>query len=348
MNYPQVDIIVLNYNGKKFLDDCFQSVFKSTYPNFKVYLLDNASTEDDVAYVSEKYPQVGIIKNPLNNGYCAAYNLAFSVCKGKYYLCLNNDVRVHPGWLEPLVELAEKDNTIGALQPKLVSFFNEQEFEYAGASGGKMDVYGYPFLRGRVFDTIEPDNGQYNDITDVFWTSGAAMFLRADVLPHSGPLDNSFVHHMDEIDLCWRILMAGYELKVVPASVVAHYGGATIQAQSFKKMYWNHRNSLFMVIKNYGPQQVLSKTFTHIFLDWLAAGVSLAKLQFTRVRAVMAAHVWILLNLGLILRHRKEAQQRRRVSDEVVMKQMYPKSIALAYFLRKKTTYTDLINDLKK
>lgn len=345
---PQVDIVVLNHNGKKFLDDCFRSIRETTYPNYKVYLLDNASTDDDIAYTLAQYPEVNIIANPDNNGFCAAYNLAIRQTTGKYFLCLNNDVKVKPDWLEPLVNTAEADERIGSLQCKMVSFFNEHEFEYAGSSGGMLDVYGYPFLRGRLFQSIEKDHGQYDDVASVFWTCGAAMFIRRSVLDETGLFDDIIVHHMDEIDLCWRMHLAGYNCKVVPQSVILHYGGATIQSFSFKKMYWNHRNSLYTIMKNYGTRNAITKTLVHIVMDYMAAANSMIQGKFVHARAIFAAHYWIVTHLATIRRNRAEVQQRRKVSDTEIMKKMYPKSAALLHFVSGVKTYTGLMERIKQ
>ncbi len=342
MEYPQVDIVILNYNGKKFLESCIPSLFECTYPNKQIYLLDNHSTDDDVSFVQANFPSVKIIRNPENNGYCAAYNLAFNACNGKYIVCLNNDVTVKPDWIEHLVSLAETDAQIAAIQPKIVSYFDETQFEYAGASGGMMDVYGFPFLRGRIFKTIEKDEGQYNDIREIFWTSGAAMFLRRSALDKSGVLDETIVHHMDEIDLCWRLRLQGFRLLVQPASVIKHIGGATIQTNSYKKVYWNHRNSIYIMIKNYGIKNVWTKVPVHILLDYVAVAQSALTLNFTTVRGILAAHLWLLLNLPLILRKRKEVQQKRLLPDQTIMPFLYQGSIVAQYFIGGKKTYSAL------
>lgn len=339
---PEVNVVILNYNGKRFLDGCLSSVLKSTYSKIHVYLLDNASTEDDVAYVKEHYPTVKIIQNEQNNGYCAAYNLAFKVCPGEYIICLNNDVTVESRWIESLVNLAESDIRIGAIQPKLVNYYKPTYFEYAGGSGGMMDVLGYPFIRGRVFSKIEEDRGQYNDIAPVFWTSGAAMFLRKSALEDSGLLDETIVHHMDEIDLCWRLRLAGYSLYVQPKSVVYHIGGATITPASFKKTYWNHRNSIYIMLKNYEPLQVIRFVPIHILLDYVLLLHSLLKFNFATVRAVIAAHLWILLNIILILSKRHEVQQKRKVSDKRILPYLYHGSIVYAHFIKGVTKFSQL------
>lgn len=339
---PLVDVVVLNHNGKRFLDECIQSLQQGTYSNFNIYLLDNASTDDDVEYVRSHYPSVKIIQNPLNNGYCAAYNLAFAQCEGKYIVCLNNDVTVAPDWIEHLVELAENDESIGALQPKLVSYYDPSKFEYAGASGGMMDVFGYPFLRGRLFDTMEEDNGQYDDIVEVFWASGAAMMVRKDALPHSGLLDEDIVHHMDEIDLCWRLRMAGYRAVVQPRSVIRHIGGATIPTASFKKIYWNHRNALYLMIKNYESWNAIKFGLVHTFLDHVAAARAIVNLNFTMASGIFSAHLWIISHWRLLMRKRNEAQKLRKRSDSEVIHYMYNKSVVWQYFIRGRKSYNQL------
>ncbi len=342
---PEVDIVILNHNGKRFLDECLTSVLKSTYTKKQVYLLDNASTENDVAYVKENYPEVKIIQNPLNNGYCAAYNIAFNVCPGEYIICLNNDVTVAPNWIEGLVNLAESDQRIGAIQPKLLSYHQPTHFEYAGGSGGMIDVFGYPFLRGRIFTEIEEDQGQYEDIAPIFWTSGAAMFLRKSALEDSGLLDETIVHHMDEIDLCWRLRLAGYSLYVQPKSVIKHIGGATITTASFKKTYWNHRNSIYIMLKNYELLQVIRFVPVHILLDYVVILQSLLKFNFTTVRAILAAHAWILLNIILIFSKRQEVQQKRKVSDKRILPYMYHGSIVYAHFIKGVNQFSQIKNN---
>ncbi|MFY8020243.1 MAG: glycosyltransferase family 2 protein [Bacteroidia bacterium] len=344
MNSPFVDIVILNHNGKKFLDECFTSVLNGNYKNQKIYLLDNASTDDDVTYVRTHYPQIEIIQNPLNNGYCAAYNLAFEVCKSPYIVCLNNDVVVHPDWLNHLVELAESNQNIAALQPKILSYFNHDEFEYAGASGGMMDLWGYPFLRGRIFDHIEKDKAQYNDITEVFWTSGAAMFIRKSALDSCGVFDETIVHHMDEIDLCWRLRLSGYELKVQPLSEIYHIGGASIPKNSFKKVYWNHRNSLYLLLKNYSFKNVLLFATGHFLLDIIAAWTFLLQGNFTAFKAIAFAHVWILTNLRLIMKKRKVVQSIRIINDKKIMAVLYKGSIVWESFVCNRNTYSSIKN----
>ncbi len=344
MEYPETDVVILNYNGKKFLKECLDSVINCSYPNKKIHVLDNASTDDDVSWLKQHYPQINIIQNKLNNGYCAAYNLGFSTTKGKYIICLNNDVTVHPQWIEHLVKLAEADEKIAAIQPKIVSYFDNKKFEYAGASGGMMDIFGYPFLRGRIFNSIEEDKGQYDNISEIFWTSGAAMFIRKEALEVTDTLDETIVHHMDEIDLCWRMRMCGFKTVVQPLSVIHHIGGATIQTKSFRKVYWNHRNSLYIMLKNYECKNVLRYVPVHFLLDYLVIAQSLIQRDFTTVGGILKAHVWLLLNPVLILRKRKSVQSMRTVADKEVKRFLYNGSIVWEYFGKKRKTCTQLKN----
>jgi GT2 family glycosyltransferase len=340
---PLVSILVLNYNGKKFLKECFDSILKSTYSNYEIALVDNNSTDDSVAYTEAHYPMVRIVQTHKNGGYSRAYNIAFREAQGKYYILLNNDVVVAKNWLEPLVTVAETDDKIGALQPKIRSLIDYGYFEYAGACGGFMDKYGYPFLRGRIFYTIEQDEGQYDDEMSVFWTSGAAMFVRADALKKSGDLDEDFVHHMEEIDLCWRLHLVDYRLKVIPESVIYHYAGATIKADSFKKIYWNHRNGIFTLIKNLEKGNLAKILLVRYTLDVINVfHAAIGQLDFKHAYAVVKSHIWLLLHIPMIFRKRREVQKLRVVPDKEYQYLMYNKILVFDYFLRGKKTFKSL------
>ena len=340
---PLVSILVLNYNGKRFLKDCFDSLQKSAYPNYEIIMIDNKSTDDSVDFTKKNYPEIKIIQTHSNGGYSRAYNHAFESADGKYFVLLNNDVIVEKNWLEPLVESAEEDHTIAALQPKIRSLIEKDYFDYAGASGGYMDKYGYPFLRGRIFYTIEKDETQYNTEAEVFWTSGAAMFLRAEALTKSGPLDEDFFLHMEEIDLCWRLNLLGYKLKVIPKSVIYHYAGGTLKAESYGKLYWNHRNGWITLIKNLEKGNLLKVSVVRYLLDvlnLLYAGF----IQFNPAHAyaILKSHVWILFHLKFLLKKRKLVQDIRVKSDSDISHLVYQKALVFAYFFRKKKTFQSL------
>jgi GT2 family glycosyltransferase len=342
-NLPLVSILVLNYNGLRFLPDCFDSLLASHYPNYEICLVDNNSTDSSVEYTQKNYPVVKILQTHKNAGYSRAYNLAMAAAGGKYFVLLNNDVIVDPGWLIPLVQAAEKDPAIGALQPKILSMIDRKCFEYAGASGGYIDKYGYPFLRGRIFYTIEPDEQQYNTTADVFWTSGAAMFVRAEALKSCGNLDEDFVHHMEEIDWCWRMHLCGYKLQAIPEAVIYHYAGATIKEGSYKKLYWNHRNNIFMLVKNLETLNLVKTIFGRIFLDGINMLYSLLFLfDFKHAWAIAAAYAWLLTHACLLSRKRRQVQSLRSRRDEEIQHLIYPRSIIMDYFIRGNKTFAGL------
>lgn len=206
---PEIAVVILNWNGRKFLEQFLPSVIASTYPNLKIIVADNDSTDDSISYLEEYYPSIRIIKLTRNFGFARGYNEALKQVVTDYYVLLNSDVEVSPGWLEPMVQLLESDQSIAACQPKLLAYNNKKLFEYAGAAGGWIDTYGYPFSKGRVFEDCEEDKGQYDIATPIFWACGAALFIRANVYHKLNGFDDFFFAHQEEIDLCWRAQLAG-------------------------------------------------------------------------------------------------------------------------------------------
>jgi GT2 family glycosyltransferase len=333
----------LNYNGKKYLKDCLDSLLRSSYPNYEIIVIDNNSSDDSVAFIAQNYEQLKLIRMERNEGYSRAYNLAFKHAKGKYFVLLNFDVITDHNWLTPLVQAAEKDSNIAALQPKLLSTIDKGYFEYAGASGGYIDKYGYPFLRGRIFYTIEKDNGQYNSEADVFWTSGAALFIRSQVLIKSGSLDEDFFLHMEEIDLCWRLNLLGYRLKVIPESIIFHHVGASLPQGSFMKYYWNHRNNIIMLIKNLERKKILKTLIGRLFFDLINIKYSiLLRRDLNHAFAILKAYGWIVTHFKLILKKRKEIQRLRLVSDKNFEHLIYRKSLIIDYFIKGKKTFQSI------
>ncbi|UCH10074.1 MAG: glycosyltransferase family 2 protein [Fidelibacterota bacterium] len=341
-NSPTFSVVIANYNGLAFLPACFDSLLNSTYPHLEILMVDNGSTDNSVAFVEKNYPQVRIIKSPTNLSYSGGNNLGIQHAAGKYIILLNNDTEVSPGWLEPLLEEMESDTNIAACQPKILSLRDRHMFEYAGAAGGFMDRLGYPFLRGRVFDTIEEDQGQYQTAVDLFWTSGAAMVIRAKILEEAGLLDEDFTLHMEEIDLCWRLHLLGYRLRIRPDSVVYHYGGGTLGSEKMAKMYYNHRNSVFMLIKNYSRYRLAWVLPTRLLLDLILIIKSLLTLDLKRAFAVPAAYLWLLTHAVLLCRKRQGVQKKRKVPDTDIDSCLYRGSVVLAYYLKRKKTFKKL------
>ena len=211
-------IVILNWNGKKFLEQFLPSLLARTPQWAEIIVADNASTDDSLAFMAETYPDIRIIRNDKNYGFATGYNVALAQVEAEYYCLLNSDIEVAEGWVEPVIELLDSEPQIAAVQPKILSFSDRQHFEYAGACGGYLDKYGYPFCRGRVFSTIEKDNGQYDTRADIFWATGAALFVRSSVYRALGGLDDDFFAHMEEIDLCWRMQLKGWKVTVVPSA----------------------------------------------------------------------------------------------------------------------------------
>jgi GT2 family glycosyltransferase len=247
---PKAAIVILNWNGRKYLEQFMPSVLSTSWSNLEVVVADNGSSDDSIDFLKKQFPSVRIISFSNNFGFAKGYNEALKQVNADYYAILNSDVEVQPGWLDPMIRLLESDPTIASCQPKLLAYHNKKLFEYAGGAGGWLDAYGYPFARGRVFDICEEDNGQYNDQAPVFWTSGAAMLIRAKVFHEMKGFDEYFFAHQEEIDLCWRMQLSGYKLYSCPSSVVYHVGGGTLPRGNSKKTYLNFRNNQIMLFKN--------------------------------------------------------------------------------------------------
>ena len=262
----------------------------STYPNLNVIVGDNASTDGSVAFLRASYPMVGIIENTENYGFTGGYNRILMQVEADYYVLLNTDVEVTPGWIEPVVALMESDQAIGAAGPKLKSFAQKNYFEYAGAAGGFIDHFGYLFCRGRIFDTLEEDNGQYDTQSEVFWVSGAALFIRKKLWDAAGGLDESFFAHMEEIDLCWRLKNMGYKVMYCPQSTVYHVGGGTLNADSPFKTYLNFRNNLLMLKNNLTFWRAVWVIGIRFWMDLLALANFLAEGKAKNAWAISKAH----------------------------------------------------------
>src|SRR6478609_7911509 len=225
--YNKVAIVILNWNGRKFLQQFLPGVIQHS-PDASIVVADNASSDTSVEWVEQNYPGVRIIRNPRNEGFSKGYNLALRQVKAEYFILLNSDVQVTAGWLNPLIELMDKNPQVAACQPKIRSFTQPEHFEYAGAAGGYIDSFGYPFCRGRIFDNLEKDEGQYDDEQTVLWATGACLMIRSKLYHQAGGLDEDFFAHMEEIDLCWRLNLMGYQVKYCPDSIVYHVGGGTL------------------------------------------------------------------------------------------------------------------------
>lgn len=335
----KVAVVVLGYNSLDYLKKFLPSILKTSYEDYTLVYVDNGSADDSVAYVTEHFPEVEIFRIYNNKGFANGYQESLRYIKAEYYVLLNSDVAVTPDWLGTLMEEIEKDPKIGACQPKILHEPKPELFDYAGASGGFIDVFCYPFCRGRMFHHWEADEGQYEDVCEIFWASGAAMLIRAELYHQVGGLDESFFAHMEEIDLCWRVKNAGYKILVVPKSVVYHVGGSIISYGSFSKIFHNYRNTLVMMIKNLSRGQVFLLIPTRIMLDQVAALRALFMGNFTELKAIIAADFRFVFGLNKWLKARREA---RKVISNPNLKGWCKKSLIIDVFIKKKSKFSEL------
>ena len=335
---PTVAIVILNWNGRKFLEKFLPSVTASVYPGKKIIVADNASADDSVIFLQQNYPQVTIIQNSSNEGFAKGYNTALKQVQADYYVLLNSDVEVTTNWIVPVIELMESDVSIAACQPKLLAYDNKGQFEYAGACGGWLDKFGYPFNRGRVFDVCETDDGQYDTVQQCFWASGAAFFVRASVYHELGGLDEFFFAHQEEIDFCWRLQLAGYKVFVQPASVVYHVGGGTLAKGNSHKTFLNFRNNLIMLSKNISFGSALWKVPFRMALDTISAWRGLLSGDSGYYFAICKAHLHF---IGWILWNKKYSVFPVKKGGKLTG--WYNGSVVWAYFIQKKKTFSEII-----
>lgn len=332
---PKVAVVILNWNGKPFLEKFLPFLIEYSVSDAEIIVADNASTDNSVDFVRENFPQVRIIRNPSNVGFAQGYNIALSEVRADYYILLNSDIEVTEGWIRPVIALMESDPLIGACQPKIRSYYQRDHFEYAGAAGGYIDEYGYPFCRGRLFLTIEKDTGQYDDQVEISWATGACLFVRSELFHRLGGFDNDFFAHMEEIDFCWRLHNYGYRVMYCPGSVVYHIGGGTLPKASWRKTYLNFRNNFMLLYKNL-PARFLFKVFAaRLILDGVAAFKFLFQAGFKDFFAVMRAHMSFYRSLPSLRRKRNRLRHGS-------MKMMYKRNLVLEYYLRGKRKFSQL------
>lgn len=332
---PKVAVVILCWNGRKLLEEFLPSVVQFTPPEADVIVADNSSTDDSVTFVKANFPRVQILQLAKNFGFAAGYNEAIKEIDAEYIVLLNQDVAVTENWLPPLLEVMQQDPVISAVQPRIRSYLQKNYFEYAGAAGGWIDKYGYTFCRGRVFDFIEEDKGQYNDATTIFWASGACLLTRKSVYQQLGGLDADFFAHMEEIDLCWRMNNAGFSLRYCPEATVYHLGGGSLPHGNAFKTYLNFRNNLVMMIKNLPPKNYHGILAMRIFLDQVAALRSLLTFHFGDFSAVWKAHFYVLSHLAAIRKKRTAVN-----SSFPESKGVFNGSIVWDFFMRKKKTFS--------
>jgi GT2 family glycosyltransferase len=335
-------IVILNWNGRNFLEKFLGKVIDSiSMPDTELIVADNASTDDSVEWIKTNYPQVKLILFDINHGFADGYNKSLEQTEAEYYVLLNSDIEVSENWLNPLIRHMDGNPEVAACAPKIRSYHNPVLFEYAGAGGGFIDKYGYIFCRGRILDFIEEDKGQYDNEIDVFWATGAALMIRAELFHKAGGLDGSFFAHMEEIDLCWRLQLMGYKISNVPDAVVYHVGGGALPNNSPRKLYLNYRNNLMMMAKNLSKNRWLI-ILIRLFMDSASGLVYLLTGKLLYFKAVIMAH-WA------FFRRIPSCQKKRKAFKPLIVKKadtgIYNGSIVYKYFKsEKKLTFSQLLS----
>lgn len=335
---PKIAIVILNWNGQKFLEQFLPSVFLTTYYSYEVVVADNGSTDSSVQFLEKNYPAVRIIRLDKNYGFAGGYNRALRQVVAEYYVMLNSDVEVAPCWLEPMVSLLENDNSIAACQPKILSYHQKTHFEYAGAAGGWIDKYGYPFSKGRIFDVCEEDKGQYDRAEPIFWASGAALFIRSKVFHEVQGFDEYFFAHQEEIDMCWRIQLAGHKIYSCPASVVYHVGGGTLKQGNPQKTYLNFRNNKIMLSKNLPFPKKLNIMLARNLLDAVSAWKSLLSGNSGDFFAIARAQIGF-LKWWLFYRGKSVFPP----SKKGTLYGLFNGNLIWQYFAKKKKTFSEIV-----
>ena len=335
---PSTSVIILNWNGLEQLRSFLPSVVKHTN-DAEIIIADNASTDTSIDWLKQNYPQIRRIELSKNTGYAGGYNEAIKQVTSDYLVLLNSDVEVTENWLPPVIALMESDSTIAACQPKILSERNRGFFEYAGAAGGFIDKYGVPYCRGRVFATIEKDQGQYNTVTDIFWASGACLVIRNDVFKNSGGFDTDFFAHMEEIDLCWTIHRMGYKIVYCPTSTIYHVGAATLKKESPKKTFLNFRNSLFMLYKHLPTKSLVVILFLRLCMDGAAGIHYLINGQWKHTLAIIEAHMAFYFTKN---KHSKRSKSSAYPFFYVNQKTILDKSVIVEYYLKGRKKFNQI------
>jgi len=343
MNYPTVAIVILNWNGKAFLQQFLPSVLATDYPALRVIVADNASDDDSILFLEKEFPSVERLTLGKNWGFASGYNKALHQVEAEYYVLLNSDVEVTANWLRPLIDLLESNKAFAACQPKILAYHKKDYFEYAGAAGGWIDSLGYPFSRGRIFEVCEKDEGQYNDVQAIFWATGAAMVIRSNVFHELGGFDDYLFAHQEEIDLCWRAQLAGYSILSCPQSVVHHVGGGTLPRGASRKTFLNFRNNAIIMAKNLPLAESWWKMPLRLVLDWVSALKMLTIGDGGYFISVFKAHGAFIYWL-LFAKKKKTHLTRRSIGS---LDGVYKGSIVWAHFIEKRDRFSQVVPDGK-
>jgi GT2 family glycosyltransferase len=329
----KIAVVILNWNGVQLLEQFLPSVVKYS-PEATVYVADNASTDESITFVKNNFPSIKIVQNKTNQGFAGGYNESLQHVDAEIFALVNSDIEVTKNWLKPILQTFESEPETAIIQPKILDFKRKDYFEYAGAGGGFIDQFGYPFCRGRIFDTLEKDNGQYDDMKEIFWASGACFFIRSAVYKELNGFDEDFFAHQEEIDLCWRVTNRGYKIKYNSESIVYHVGGATLQQANPQKTFLNFRNSLLMLTKNLPQDTLFQVLIIRMLLDGIAGIKFMIGGQFIHCWAIIRAHFSF---YRLFLRNYKKREKKQ---IEIYFK---TKSIVYEYYVKNGIVFAEVI-----
>jgi len=327
-------VVILNWNGQKLLEQFLPSVVEFSSDEATIYVADNASTDSSIGFIKEQYPSIKIIKNTINGGYAKGYNDALQHINADIYCLLNSDIEVTKNWLTPILHVFKTEENTAIIQPKLLDFKDKTKFEYAGAGGGFIDLFGYPYCRGRIFNYLETDKNQFNDVSEIFWASVACLCIRSKVYHQLGGFDEDYFAHQEEIDLCWRTQNKGYQIKYVGTSTAYHMGGATLQETNPHKTFLNFRNSLLNVVKNVPKKWFLFVIFSRLILDGIAGIKFIIELKPIHTLAIIKAHFSFYRSFNTFLKKRKKLQKKADYNLHT--------SIVWQYFFLKRKKFKDL------
>ncbi len=341
---PLISIIIPHWNGIETLSECINSLLKTDFDSYEIIIVDNASTDGSQEWIKLNHPEINLVENDSNYGYAGGCNRGAEIAKGDFLVFLNNDTIQEPDWLKYLLDCIQKDNTIAAVQPKILNYYEKTIFDYAGGAGGEMDIFCYPFARGRVFLQQEKDNQQYDNSSQCFWASGTAIMVKKDLFITAGKFDEIFFAHMEEIDLCWRLKAMGYQIWVEPKSIVFHKNALSLPMHTHRKYYLNHRNSLLMLFSNYPLKKIIYLGTIRIFLEFVALCYSMFKLDINHITGILHSLIWIVFHPQIIIKKRMHYKKINKSIDNEIFKCLLQKSIVVNYYVFGKKTYSSIVS----
>lgn len=340
----KVSIIIPHWNGIETISECLESLSHTNFDSFEIIVSDNASTDGSQKWIKDNYPKVRLLENDQNYGYAGGCNKGAEIANGKFLLFLNNDTVQDPDWLGHLIRCIEKNDEIAAVQPKILNYYDKNIFDYAGGSGGHMDMFCYPFARGRLFLEQEKDKGQYDTAEQCFWASGTSILVRKNLFTEAGEFDKVFFAHMEEIDLCWRLQAMGYQIWVEPSSIIFHKNAVSLPMHSHRKYYLNHRNSLLMLFSNYSLPNAFYIGTIRIMLELIALVYAIVKFDMNHASGIIRSLSWVVFHPFTIMVRRKRFKELRKFKDSHILKKLFNKPIVVLHYLSGKKTYFEMVS----